>query len=143
MNNTTNFLTDPLEKSRYQKQTWTPKDWIWESSVERNECQIGFRSSIHLNEMEHTCKHVKGNKKDFHNKSREIFEVKLDIGIPVFLPISLIHICDVINESRRILDLEEDWDQNGAIQINHDTWQSTCLFLIEYSKRTFYRRYNR
>lgn len=45
-------------------------------------------------------------------------------------PIGADSLQTAINSSRWILDLEDDWDEQGAIKYSRETWDDVCKFLI-------------
>lgn len=50
------------------------------------------------------------------------------------IPIEIFYLNDVIKKSEYILELENDWDENGSEKYNFDTWKNSIIFLIDYSK---------
>ncbi|MEX0686748.1 MAG: hypothetical protein WD267_04050 [Balneolales bacterium] len=47
---------------------------------------------------------------------------------------SLNHIYDEITHSHDLLDLQEDWDEQGALAIDKDVYQASIDFLLMYAK---------
>ncbi len=61
-------------------------------------------------------------------------QIALNIGERWFyLNSKLRHLYDVILDSRKILDLKEDWDQDGAIAVNKEIYFRAIETLIAYS----------
>jgi hypothetical protein len=53
------------------------------------------------------------------------------------IPIQLKKIIDEIERSRYILDLEDDWDDEGAIATNIETFNKAIKFILDYSLHIF------
>jgi hypothetical protein len=54
-------------------------------------------------------------------------------GYKLKLSYKLKHIADAINDSKILLDLEEDWDEDGANATNFETYKNAINFLVNYS----------
>lgn len=50
------------------------------------------------------------------------------------LPFELEGLAAFVQSSKAILTLEENWDDNGALRIDKQTWITACKAIIEYSK---------
>lgn len=55
------------------------------------------------------------------------------------LPVALERIREAILQSREMLDLPDDWDEDGAKQIGEDTWRRAAAFLTRYAERVWDR----
>lgn len=66
-----------------------------------------------------------------HSKDKVLNICKEKVSVPN----ELSNIVDEINNSKEILDLEYDWDDEGASQIPKEVWQNAVKFLINYSKK--------
>ncbi len=53
------------------------------------------------------------------------------------LPTALRHISEVIENSRTILQLQDDWDEAGALPISEQTWRRATEFLSRYVERVW------
>lgn len=51
----------------------------------------------------------------------------------VQLPNSFKVIANEIEESKHLLDLEEDWDGEGGMQITFETWKKAISFIVDYA----------
>ena len=49
------------------------------------------------------------------------------------IPYKLEFLLSVFKESESILELENDWDDNGSLKYEIQTWKATILFIIDYS----------
>ena len=50
-------------------------------------------------------------------------------------PVDIDHVLDAIRESRRILELEDDWDDEGSPGYTESTWKRATDFLLNDSLR--------
>lgn len=55
-------------------------------------------------------------------------------GLKFSFPIELVHILNEIEDSSNIIDLDKNWDDEGALQISYETWEKATLFISNYSK---------
>ena len=55
-------------------------------------------------------------------------------GLKFSFPFELIHILNEIENSSNIIDLDKNWDDEGALQISFNTWKKATLFISNYSK---------
>ena len=55
-------------------------------------------------------------------------------GLKFSFPFELIHILNEIENSSNIIDLDKNWDDEGALQISFNTWEKATLFISNYSK---------
>ncbi len=55
-------------------------------------------------------------------------------GLKFSFPIELVHILNEIEVSSNIIDLDKNWDDEGALQISYETWEKATLFISNYSK---------
>lgn len=55
----------------------------------------------------------------------------------VEIPIDLKHIADQIEEAKEVLDYEFDWDDNGAIPTDADTFGKAAFFVKDYALYLF------
>ena len=53
------------------------------------------------------------------------------------LPFALKQIKEAITQSRGMLVLPDDWDEDGAKQIGEDTWRRAVSFLTRYAERVW------
>jgi hypothetical protein len=65
-----------------------------------------------------------------YNKLPIEFSIK---GYDIKLSYRLKHIAEAINDSKVLLDLEEDWDDDGANATNFATYKNAIKFLVNYS----------
>lgn len=74
-----------------------------------------------------------------HLKAKANIDLKviLDDTIIGYLPKQLNEIFNAITESKYILKLEDDWDDDGAKSYKAATWTKAIIFLINYSNWTF------
>lgn len=79
--------------------------------------------------------------KDYKGKIEDLifFSAEKTIFLPIqntifSLPNKLSHIANAIIESEYILNLQENWDEEGANATNVKTYKKSILFLINYSK---------
>ena len=62
------------------------------------------------------------------------FSIKLKVGTKFFcLPLALKHIAFTIEDSKEILALDEDWDNNNGSKIQFETWASAVELIIVYA----------
>lgn len=55
------------------------------------------------------------------------------------LPPALQHIRRAIEDARSLLDLENDWDEDGAVAIDAKTWRRAAILLTECARRVWDR----
>lgn len=55
-------------------------------------------------------------------------------GLKFSFPVELVHILNEIEDSSNIIDLDKNWDDEGALQISFNTWEKATLFISNYSK---------
>lgn len=55
-------------------------------------------------------------------------------GLKFSFPFELVHILNEIEDSSNIIDLDKNWDDEGALQISYETWEKASLFISNYSK---------
>jgi|GEM_PF-3831411 len=55
-------------------------------------------------------------------------------GLKFLFPFELVHILNEIEDSSNIIDLDKNWDDEGALQISFNTWEKATLFISNYSK---------
>lgn len=61
--------------------------------------------------------------------------IHINIGDDYYkIPSELQGIASFIHSSRAILELEEDWNDDGALRIDKQTWITACKAIVEYSK---------
>jgi hypothetical protein len=60
-----------------------------------------------------------------------VLETKLSLNY------ELKEIVTLLVKSQKILDLDDNWDENGSQKISIESWRSTANFLISYSKKIF------
>lgn len=65
-----------------------------------------------------------------YNKKSIEFSIK---GYNIELPYNLKHIRDAIQDSENLLELEEDWDDDGADATNFETYKNAVNFIVNYS----------
>lgn len=56
------------------------------------------------------------------------------------LPVTLSGLAEAIEQSRSLLDLEDDWDGEGTPSYAEDTWRRTVDFLVRYAKTLWEQR---
>ena len=61
--------------------------------------------------------------------------------LEVRLPEKLKHIFEEIKGSKQILDLKENWDDEGALPIDYNLWKNSIEFLSNYSN-LIHNKYN-
>jgi hypothetical protein len=64
--------------------------------------------------------------KNIVSYSPEVFDRKLPTAFPFLV--------NLLNRSKKILDLKENWDDNGSEIILESTLASACSFLLEYAE---------
>jgi len=69
---------------------------------------------------------------DLHSEweRRYIFEINGEI---LRVPMNLKHIADSIEEGKEILQYEDDWDNEGAVATDSNTFLKAAKFVIQYS----------
>lgn len=67
----------------------------------------------------------------------EKLEIVLDAEIIAELPLEFADIYHEIEESKYILDFDDNWDGEGSIHYEVDTWQRAVQFLTKYSVWAF------
>jgi len=104
-------------------------------------------SDLAFSEEDGTC----SNRKSFGDtewlegphKSASIYDMKpcWNASTPVRqrLPIELQHITRTIETSRSILDLEENWDGEGALPFSQKVWETAVTFLALLAKEALER----
>jgi hypothetical protein len=75
-------------------------------------------------------------------KSEDDLKVERNISIELFettvvFPPQLKNIADEICDSLFIVDLQDDWDNEGAVAINKELYRDSIQFLIDYSLALF------
>jgi hypothetical protein len=50
------------------------------------------------------------------------------------LPTALRHIRDAIEESKQLLELQDDWDEEGSLAIEEAVWRRAANFLTRYAR---------
>lgn len=86
-------------------------------------CPIGFKTASKP-QQEYTL--------DLNDPSD--FSIKLKVGTKIFcLPLPLKHIAFTIEESKEILALDDDWDNNNGLKIEFETWASAVELIIVYA----------
>lgn len=84
----------------------------------------------HENEN-HTFKNIWKAKKYTHKDLEdEILTIKENFNF--LIPQSLIYLKHSIVLSSYILDLQEDWDDNGAVPYSEETWKKAVKFVIDF-----------
>jgi hypothetical protein len=76
------------------------------------------------------------------SKKREPIQYKKDICVTIvnkdiFIPSDLTDLVQEINDSKYILDLQENWDENGALPISPKVYLKAIVFLTTYAKQIF------
>ena len=120
MTNIANFVTSPLEKAKYK----TPS---WSQTIDHSYSDLptmGFISQCHP--------YAKSATRKIEVAAKIIYKLKIGNG-NVSIPAPLIGIVGVINNSKHILEMPEDWDQLGAVKIEEETWNAAANFLVDYS----------
>lgn len=66
-----------------------------------------------------------------HNKSEHTLSISLVSQTSEGIPIELVDILKAIEQSRYILDLEDDWDGEGSKSYQPVVWERVAIFLIK------------
>ena len=64
---------------------------------------------------------------------KETIEIELGNKVIAELPINLIAICQAIEQSKYILELEDDWDEEGSEGYKKSTWKKAIEFIANYA----------
>jgi len=72
------------------------------------------------------------------NKLIEKNQTSYKIGKKIYhLPIELKKIVEKLQESKKILDLKDDWDGENSIAYLEETWTNATTFLFNYAKEIY------
>ncbi len=73
-------------------------------------------------------------KKSFTIISKSQLEIRIDDELFFLIPDRLSNLYEAILKSKYILDLQDDWDENGGIAYDKTTWMRSIGFLINYAE---------
>lgn len=88
-------------------------------------------------ETKETFEDKKYSKVKKWGERKEDLVVELDLN-SFSVPFELIHIKLAIEDSKEILEYQEDWDGEGSAPVKFTTYESSVSFLINYAKHIFY-----
>lgn len=91
-------------------------------AVDTRSMEVSFQTANNVHRVHST----------FMNQLERAVKIKIDL-IDSFLPIQLSSIALAINNSTYLLDLQDDWDDQGSTAIDFNTWRTSVEYLINYS----------
>ena len=106
---------------------------IYSKSKEYNVFQDYKSTSYHTKlkpEQNKLDSHIFDEKYNFNQKS--LYSICVIRDLEFSYPFHLENIMKEIKNSSDILDLDENWDDEGASRISYDTWKTAVIFLYKY-----------
>ena len=115
-------MTYPAKKYRYHREDWTYPQPLQLSYFEHSETNPSYTDTDIF--------------RDFLNSRKSPIRLSHK-DIDVVLPRALKQFAATLEESAYLLELEDDWDDEGGTAVDFDTWKRTVEFLAGYANHLY------